>query len=1024
MKTKITIALLLTTAFIINAQNPLDCGTPYSNFPLIEDFETGITPCWQYVSIRGNGSNDTVGECIEIFNNYVWKFKGNFLYKDFEDYEAADTLYQYLISPLLSNDIKKNIKLYYQYPNSISSLKRGIVILGVMEASQFFQIGYSNIDAEINNFTWLAPIIKNGISLNMSECQNFDIPQEAKYIAIKSAIWGSLDSSSFNIRINDQVINTAIEAMGTLYIDSIIVTGNMEKDLWVKEIIEPSGICEMLSDAEEVKVVVKNNGIKQVNNYTLFLQVDNNEEAIQSISLNDTLTKGDTAIYIFTNVSGLSGGGQHKIKVWCYYLEGDNNPFNDTLEVSVFNTILDIEAVSVNLSEESRALSDNEKIEVSIRNNGTIAAKNLRIFLQVDDGEILCDTIETLAVGSDNVLHVFQQGVNLSAQDTYMIKLWVDADNDINRSNDTIIKYIKHVDCIYPSTNFPIIEDFESAIEPRCWTYFHDGIPNLFTSLTDMVVSDGVFSMYPIKDILNLGSTGYLISPLLSTGKEKNISFSCYTAEHCSIIGFDCRDGSQHFEIGYSITGNKPEDFIWHDEFVESAWGWHKVEYTNIPAKARYIAIRCYPYESNGYSGMFSIDSIIINGIEPSENNLSLLTLSYPQDEANNLSDNEKIQVSIYNYGSDTAKGYKVYAQINDTPLIMELSQTNILPYGNNITYTFLNGVDFSVAGFYDIKIWVDINNDSDRTDDTIFKQIYIFADSCELPFDNFPLIENFEIPLGLCWHVISDNVENTDVLGRVYKYSELFYNSTYYNESYYAPLSYGGSYSWLFSAYNEIEQGTYNQYLISEKLSIDNNKSISFYYRNLWQGGSAIFLPSGILSIGFSITDNEPESFIWFDSVSDYARNDMENIRWKYFKVDDIPHNAKYIAIRYSSDDYFTAIVIDNIVIDISENLLPSMAVLNETIDTLLVTTTENATKTDYPLLINIEVYPNPTDGGIIVKSSLNVKMDVIDIRGVVIMSKSIYGHKKILLSNSGYYILRFTDNGGNTVTRKVLVR
>ena len=78
-------------------------------------------------------------------------------------------------------------------------------------------------------------------------------------------------------------------------------------------------------------------------------------------------------------------------------------------------------------------------------------------------------------------------------------------------------------------------------------------------------------------------------------------------------------------------------------------------------------------------------------------------------------------------------------------------------------------------------------------------------------------------------------------------------------------------------------------QYLISPELSgIVNGLHVEFYYSQYTQGEETFH-------VGYSITDNDPESFIWGDEIN--ASSSYQRFSANY------PAETKYVAIKHTSD-------------------------------------------------------------------------------------------------------------------------
>lgn len=87
-------------------------------------------------------------------------------------------------------------------------------------------------------------------------------------------------------------------------------------------------------------------------------------------------------------------------------------------------------------------------------------------------------------------------------------------------------------------------------------------------------------------------------------------------------------------------------------------------------------------------------------------------------------------------------------------------------------------------------------------------------------------------------------------------------------------------------------------QYLISPELSgITNGLHVQFYYRQYTSGVETFH-------VGYSTTNNDPESFIWGDEIT-------ASTSYQRFSAD-YPAGTKYVAVKHTSDDQYYLFVDD----------------------------------------------------------------------------------------------------------------
>lgn len=97
------------------------------------------------------------------------------------------------------------------------------------------------------------------------------------------------------------------------------------------------------------------------------------------------------------------------------------------------------------------------------------------------------------------------------------------------------------------------------------------------------------------------GNNDYLISPELKFIED--FTFSFFAKSYSNYEEY-----TDPFNVGYSLTGIEPEDFIWvAQNVVPSADNWNEYSYT-IPADARYVTINCV--STDGF--VLMIDDVLI----------------------------------------------------------------------------------------------------------------------------------------------------------------------------------------------------------------------------------------------------------------------------------------------------------------------------------------------------------------------------------------------------------------------------
>ncbi|MDR0618524.1 MAG: choice-of-anchor J domain-containing protein [Bacteroidales bacterium] len=315
--------------------------------------------------------------------------------------------------------------------------------------------------------------------------------------------------------------------------------------------------------------------------------------------------------------------------------------------------------------------------------------------------------------------------------------------------------------------------------------------------------------------------------------------------------------------------------------------------FINLPQEAKVNNVKIiFEWRSADKHGVV-IDNVVIRALVANE--ASLTSFTAPAGNViTNASNAEAVTVMVRNYGTDMLENFNISYKINNNPIVTESVTDFNLASDQNKSYTFNNKADFSTAGQYTLRAWIDLAGDIVKINDTVEKNIT--GISCLV--DNYPLVESFENMLDECWSYYSANMENTEELGCYYMDGEI--NGDY---------AIDGDCVWRFSSYTPASNNkSYSQYLISPQLSTDKVKNISFYCKSSLSGGSI----NESLSVGYSTTDNDTANFTWLAPYGPPVEGS-----WNRYIENGIPPAAKYIAVKYMSKISWYSIYIDSLVID-----------------------------------------------------------------------------------------------------------
>jgi hypothetical protein len=354
-------------------------------------------------------------------------------------------------------------------------------------------------------------------------------------------------------------------------------------------------------------------------------------------------------------------------------------------------------------------------------------------------------------------------------------------------------------------------------------------------------------------------------------------------------ISFFYRGSSSYatftFAVGYSATTNDTGSFIWYDATSVKNDSWKYYEKLNIPTNAKYIAIK---FSANSIDGTTQyidayIDSVVITGRVSVANDLAVSAINWPLANSANLSADEKVKVTIFNWGEDAAENYRMYVQVNGNTPVSEDVTVTVPAYGS-IVYTFTEGVDLSAFETYSIKVWAEISGDANNSNDTAF--ITITNNNCTV---TLPYYQGFESSDILpCWTLETNSPGTT---------------ASEWNVGWgiFGNFKHNGDSAFRFYSDGVFDVG---QYLISPAFpETESVKELSFYYGMYSEYGGGT---QELFKVGYSTTTNELSSFIWGDEQEIPMYN--SGVWFKY--LNSFPNNAKYFAIHYYSTNRYNTYI------------------------------------------------------------------------------------------------------------------
>lgn len=158
---------------------------------------------------------------------------------------------------------------------------------------------------------------------------------------------------------------------------------------------------------------------------------------------------------------------------------------------------------------------------------------------------------------------------------------------------------------------------------------------------------------------------------------------------------------------------------------------------------------------SNGAKGLRTFAVVKLPGDINCLNDASIVKVSLPINNmysCNALTNQVPVSAKLKNVGQRDLYNIPISYQVNANPIVTEMIP-GLLAIGDSLNYTFSTNATLNVAGLKTIRVWSDLLNDVDRTNDTSMTTVNILS----AVNANAPYLQDFEgaifPPLG--WRVL-----------------------------------------------------------------------------------------------------------------------------------------------------------------------------------------------------------------------------------------------------------------------------
>ncbi|MCF2503627.1 S8 family serine peptidase [Dyadobacter sp. CY107] len=354
--------------------------------------------------------------------------------------------------------------------------------------------------------------------------------------------------------------------------------------------------------------------------------------------------------------------------------------------------------------------------------------------------------------------HTFSIGANMSQVRDYHLQVFIHGQSDLVSANDTLTKVFRQL----PNDQIalPFLDDMES-LPAQTWVKNQTGL-----------TGDGRYDFSAsttagrLRTFLN---TGMAASGQRALTLDANRFFTagniCYLDGTFNLANYDVQDVDVRLNFKYKNHGQKTNanNRVWirgkdSDPWIEaydlfanqnSPQEGYKmpqgIEVSNLLATnnqnfSSSFQVRWGQWgkiiaadDKNGAG--YSFDDIMLYVVT---DDIQLLSVVQPAAENCGLGSAEPVIAQVRNSSARTITNIPVYLQLNDGSMITDTIAS--LAKRTTVNYTFKDKADLSAYGWHKIKIWVGLDTDSYRLNDTVNVQVH------NAPvISSYPYLENFE---------------------------------------------------------------------------------------------------------------------------------------------------------------------------------------------------------------------------------------------------------------------------------------
>jgi hypothetical protein len=245
-------------------------------------------------------------------------------------------------------------------------------------------------------------------------------------------------------------------------------------------------------------------------------------------------------------------------------------------------------------------LNANSPLTVNLYNSVNNEQQNVSISYRMDGGNVVTETIASIS-GKQKMQYTFTQNPDMSKGGKHMLDIWLNAEGDTYRKNDSILNYSFY--------NQPLVNTFpyKEGFEANDGNWFTEGLNDSWEwgTPTSPKINKAANGDKAWKTNLdgkyNDNEISYLYSPCIDLTNTVNPVLSFQTAIDIENCGFVLCDGAY---VEYSIDGVKwqhlgeaHKGINWYSDTLYNIWAqqgntnWHQASYP-LPALKSIVKLR------------------------------------------------------------------------------------------------------------------------------------------------------------------------------------------------------------------------------------------------------------------------------------------------------------------------------------------------------------------------------------------------------------------------------------------------